>query len=66
MPFAIDTKARDQWLHCMNKALDDMVLDAKLSEHLKRSFYAIADHMRNKADHQDNDQLTIVGSDRKD
>ena len=38
MPFAIDTQARDQWLHCMNKVLDDMVLDAKLSEHLKRAF----------------------------
>jgi hemoglobin len=66
MPFAIDTQARDQWLLCMNKALDDMELDARLGEHLKRSFYATADHMRNKADHQANDQLTIVGSDRKD
>jgi len=66
MPFAIDTQARDQWLLCMNKALDDMALDARLVEHLKRSFYATADHMRNKADHQANDQLTIVGSDRKD
>jgi hemoglobin len=66
MPFAIDTQARDQWLLCMNKALDDMELDARLGEHLKRSFYATADHMRNKTDHQANDQLTIVGSDRKD
>jgi len=65
MPFAIDTQARDQWLHCMNKAIDYMQLDDRLSEHLKRSFYATADHMRNKADHQSNDQLTIVGSDQR-
>jgi len=65
MPFAIDTQARDEWLHCMNKALDDMQLDTRLNEHLKRSFFATADHMRNKADHEPNDQLTIVGAERK-
>jgi len=65
-PFAIDTQARDEWLHCMNKALDDMQLDIRLNEHLKRSFFATADHMRNKADHEPNDQLTIVGAERKD
>jgi len=66
LPFAIDTQARDQWLHCMNQALDDMHLEDRLSAHLKRSFYATADHMRNKADFQADDQLTIVGSEKKD
>jgi hemoglobin len=49
-PFAIDSSARDQWLMCMEKALDDMSITGPLRQHLDQAFSQLADHMRNKAD----------------
>lgn len=49
-PFSIGTKERDQWLLCMNKALDDMPLDPALRESLARAFAQTATHMINRGE----------------
>ena len=50
MPFPVDTQMRDQWLLCMNMALDEQVTDELLKIQLKSAFANVADHMRNRAD----------------
>ena len=47
-PFAIGTVERDQWLWCMNKALDESHLDPRVVEFLKVRFSEVADFMRNR------------------
>jgi hemoglobin len=49
LPFPIAERERDQWLLCMNQALDEQIEDAELREGLKRAFAQTADHMRNRA-----------------
>ncbi|RTE86663.1 MULTISPECIES: group II truncated hemoglobin [Gammaproteobacteria] len=48
MPFAIDTKMRDQWLHCMYQVLDEQVEDKDLKHELRQRFTALAHHMINQ------------------
>ena len=48
LPFAISVSERDQWLLCMNKALDEVVDDAELRKVLATAFAGVADHMRNQ------------------
>jgi hemoglobin len=48
MPFAIGTVERDQWLWCMNKALDESQLDPRVVEYLKLRFAEVAEAMRNQ------------------
>ena len=48
MPFAIGTVERDQWLWCMNNALDESQLDLRVVEYLKLRFAEVADAMRNQ------------------
>lgn len=50
MPFAIGTVARDQWLGCMNKALEESQLDPHVVVYLKVRFAEVADFMRNQAE----------------
>lgn len=45
--FSIDTNARDNWLACMNKALEEQVGDPILLMQLKSNFYRTADHLIN-------------------
>ena len=47
-PFAIGTVERDQWLWCMNKAIDESHLDPRVVEFLKVRFSEVADFMRNR------------------
>jgi hemoglobin len=47
IPFSIGTIERDQWLWCMNKALDQSDLDQRAVEFLKVRFAEVADFMRN-------------------
>lgn len=49
MPFAIGTVERDQWLWCMNKALDESQIDTGVVKFLKIRFSEVADFMRNMA-----------------
>lgn len=50
LPFRITSQERDQWLACMNQALEEQVDDKMLLASLKGSFYKVADHMRNAQD----------------
>jgi hemoglobin len=46
--FPIGTAERDQWLMCMNQALDEVVEDTALRQELSAAFAKVADHMRNR------------------
>jgi len=48
LPFAIGDAERDQWMLCMNQALDDVVEDESLRGELSDAFIKVADHMRNR------------------
>ena len=48
LPFKIGESERDQWMMCMNQALDEQIKDEDLKEHLKLAFYKTADFMRNQ------------------
>lgn len=47
-PFPIGVKERDQWMLCMNKALDDTPMDAELRELMRRALSQTATHMINQ------------------
>ena len=47
-PFDIRVSERDQWLLCMNKALQEVVADEALRKELATAFAGVADHMRNQ------------------
>ena len=48
LPFAIDDSARDQWMLCMKRALEDVVEDQALRDELLFSLHKVADFMRNQ------------------
>lgn len=48
LPFPINESARDQWLLCMSKALDEVGVDADLKKFLAGVFFQTANHMRNE------------------
>ena len=48
LPFPISTEERDQWLLCMNLALDEVIDSPDISARLKKQFYDLADFMRNQ------------------
>lgn len=48
MPFPIGKAERDQWLWCMDKALDESPFDPQLIEYLKGRFAEIANSMQNR------------------
>ena len=48
IPFSIGIVERDQWIWCMNKALDKMEIHATVSEYLKARFAETADFLLNK------------------
>ena len=47
-PFSIGELERDQWLWCMNKALDESQITPEVIEHLKSRFAEAADFLRNQ------------------
>ena len=49
LPFPIGDAERDQWLMCMDIALQEVVEDATLRKELSAAFAKVADHMRNRA-----------------
>jgi len=49
LPFPISDAERDQWMLCMNQALEDVVEDEALRRELSDAFAKVADHMRNRA-----------------
>src|SRR5262249_28431983 len=48
LPFPIGESERDQWLMCMNKALEEVVDNGLIRVQIGRSFAQLADFMRNK------------------
>lgn len=48
LPFPIGDTERDQWLLCMDKALNDMPVDEAVRQQLGKAFSDMADHMRNR------------------
>jgi hemoglobin len=47
-PFAIGARERDEWLWCMDQALDEHEMPGELREQLRERLHALADHMRNQ------------------
>ena len=47
LPFPIGTMERDQWLWCMNKALEESQIEPRMVDLLKVRFAEVADFMRN-------------------
>lgn len=48
LPFSIDESARDQWMYCMIKAMQQLKMDEKLMQALAEQLYGVADFMRNQ------------------
>lgn len=47
LSFPIDREARDAWLLCMDKALEQLAVDRSLHFQLMQAFQQTANHMRN-------------------
>ena len=50
MPFSIGKVERNEWLWCMDKALEESGYDADLVNYLKVKFTEIANSMQNRVD----------------
>jgi hemoglobin len=50
LPFAIGDAERDQWMLCMQLALNETVEDEGLRKELYSSFHHLATHMKNQAE----------------
>ena len=48
MPFSIGIAERDQWLACMDQAMQEVGVDEELRRRLNNSFFQTADWMRNR------------------
>jgi len=59
LPFPIDRNARDQWLMCMIKAMENMELEDQFMKELYTAFQRTADHMRNLPEHGSDPRLKI-------
>ena len=49
-PFHISSRERDEWLWCMDTAIDEHDMPDGLRAFLKEKLHALADHMRNQPD----------------
>lgn len=47
-PFAIGVRERDEWLWCMDRALDEQDVPGELRQFLRERLHGLADHMRNQ------------------
>jgi hemoglobin len=50
LPFPIASRERDEWLWCMDRALDDQPMPDDLRAYLRQRFHSLADHMINRPD----------------
>jgi len=48
LPFPIGRLERDQWLACMQRAMEEVGVEADLRRELTQAFARTADHMRNR------------------
>ena len=49
-PFRIGARERDEWLWCMDRALNEHDMPDELREQLRERLHGLADHMRNQPD----------------
>ena len=49
LPFAIGDRERDEWLWCMDRALDEQEMPDELRDQIREKLHGLADHMRNRA-----------------
>jgi hemoglobin len=50
MPFTIGIVERDQWLACMNQAMQELAVEPELQARLQKAFFQTADWMRNQGE----------------
>jgi hemoglobin len=50
LSFHISSRERDEWLWCMDRALDEQPMPDDLRGFLREKLHALADHMRNQPD----------------
>ncbi|MBL8982974.1 MAG: group II truncated hemoglobin [Gemmatimonadetes bacterium] len=50
LPFRIASREKDEWLWCMDRALDEHDMPASTREALRERLHPLADHMRNVPD----------------
>ena len=50
LPFSIGSRERDEWLWCMDRALDEHDMPDAIRDQLREKLHALADHMRNRVD----------------
>lgn len=48
LPFPIAERERDQWLWCMDRAIEEHPMPDELKEFLRSKLRPLADHMRNR------------------
>ncbi|MCC6771967.1 MAG: group II truncated hemoglobin [Gemmatimonadaceae bacterium] len=53
LPFAIGARERDEWLWCMERAIDEQALPEDLRALLWQKLRVLADHMRNQEEPSD-------------
>ncbi|HDP90174.1 MAG TPA: globin [Thioalkalivibrio sp.] len=53
LPFSISQAERDQWMWCMDRALNEAPMPDSLREQLRDSIAHLADHMRNQGEAPD-------------
>ena len=58
--YAIGPRERDQWLLCMDKALDTLAVEDEVREMLKTPLYRVADAVRNREQSITNDDPNII------
>ncbi len=59
-PYAIGPRERDQWLLCMDKALDAVAVETEVREMLKVPLYRVADAVRNRQASINNDNPDVI------
>lgn len=50
LPFSIGIQERDQWLMCMDQAMQEIVADERLRRELSAALAQVANHMRNRSE----------------
>ena len=50
LPFPIDSKARDAWMHCMRIAIRERIPQPEVHSQIEQAFWQMANHMRNTPD----------------
>lgn len=61
LPFAIGARERDEWLWCMDRALNEHPMPDELRTFLRQRLHHLADHMRNQEEPETGRALPVAG-----